>query len=101
MNRIIENHYLDYKQVNRKESVSERWGENLCYVLTVLLLVIFVITDNQVFVYLLAIFIALEIALYLYDAIVTLGMLGTSKNIIQKIQDDIQSYLKNVNTHNI
>lgn len=87
--------------MNSKQTVTDRWGQNLCYLLTILFFVIFLLSNNIVFIYILGFFILSSLLLYLYETKQTLSMLGSSKNIIHKIQESLQSYLSEINTHNM
>ncbi len=80
--------------MNTKKTVTDRWGQNFIYFLTILFIIIFMLTDNVIFLYIIAFFIIVSIILYIDECRQTLSMLGSSKNIIAKIQANLESYLK-------
>jgi hypothetical protein len=87
--------------MNSKKTVTDRWGQNLVYFLTILLMIIFLLSDNVIFLYIMALLMAISVILYVDECRQTLSMLGSSKNIIQKIQSSVECYLKEINTHNM
>jgi len=72
--------------MNSKKTVTDRWGQNLIYFLTTLFIIIFLFSDNVIFLYIVAFMMVTSVLLYVDECKQTLSMLGSSKNIIHKIQ---------------
>lgn len=72
--------------MNSKKTVTNRWGQNLVYFLTTLFIIIFLFSDNVIFLYIVAFMMVTSVLLYVDECKQTLSMLGSSKNIIHKIQ---------------
>jgi hypothetical protein len=75
--------------MNTKKTVTDRWGQNLVYFLTTLFIIIFLFSDNVIFLYIVAFMMVTSVLLYVDECKQTLSMLGSSKNIIQKIQSSL------------
>jgi hypothetical protein len=84
-----------------KQKVEDGWLQNFIYFLTVVLVLVFLGTKNVIFVYVICVFILVSILLYIIECRDTLSMLGSSRNVIEKIQYKLENYLKEMTTYSM